>query len=274
MMPPRQRAAALLDVLRYREDGDRTLAHRRRAERYRKPPRDLVALAWAWAWADNLEQDDARTPLMLARKWWPLDAARPTMSMLVFAGAYGVGKTVAAAWMLAHHPRFAAATYLRAPQVAELELARPLALARLAGANVLVLDELGHEGELGPTLTRMSELLALRFEGRRPTLVTCNLKLEQFGDRYGRKLVDRMREDGIFRVFDTPSLRAPTRRPELAGIERSCRIADLTAAVDAATSGAGHHVAAIEQLRETFDVSEHALEQVLARRARWQNTHG
>lgn len=270
MTSSRLRAAALLDVLRYRQDGDCTAEHRRRAERYRRPPAGLPELAWAWAWADNLEHGPPTSALSIARAWWPATRPRPALTTLVLAGSYGVGKSLAAAWLLAHHPALAHAAYERAPELGELELGSPDALARLAATRALVLEELGREAAIGPTIERLAELLALRLEKGRPTLVTTNLRLEQLRERYGAHIVDRLRGDGSFRALVEPSKRTPDRRPQLDSITRSCTIADLVAQVDAATAAGSADATAIDLLLALVDVPEAELAAKLAERARWQ----
>ena len=281
----RLRAAALLDVLRHREPGDRTAEHRRRAARFRqlarrtlprgsRPP-ELPRVTFEWAWADNLElPTEPEAPLRLVQTWWPRGAA-PLSPFLALSSTTGLGKSVAALWALSHR----GGEYLRAAAIAEWPLGNPPELGHFVAVDVLILEELGREADIGPMLDRVRELLAARIESGRPTLVTTNLPLapvkngESFSSRYGEHLYDRVRGSGQYVALRGESLRDPRRKPILHGIERSCRIADLVAEVERLTGvaphGAGDPIAELEVL---FEVDQAELDAAIERRAGWQHT--
>lgn len=300
MLTTRQRAAALLDVLRHREDGDRTADAVRRACRYRAAlaskayPED--ALLWAWADVPSRERRDAarargeavvlqpgeldmsrtllervdgkqvsvRTPFGVLFDWIR-DRTLPR-GTLVLAGGTGCGKGVTAAYAAVH----LGGLFVSAAGVSELPLSGSAELTRLERADLLVLDELGRESAVGKTRERLIALLQQRHDARRCTIVATNIASKrEFGRTYGDHLLDRVDKSGGYHEL-TGSSRRCTVDPKLTSIERDCLIADLVAEVDSLTGALreGADRKPIDTLAAMFDVGEAELEAAAERSAR------
>ncbi len=135
-------------------------------------------------------------PMRVARR-----LAEGHRSLIVFGGPPGVGKTVAACYLIARLGGFY--------RVAS-ELARPGAeLAPLKSAPLLVIDQFGRENlgksEFGEAI--FEELLDARYAADRLTICICNGTREDFESRYGEIIADRLRGDGEWCQFDGASLR-------------------------------------------------------------------
>jgi hypothetical protein len=133
-----------------------------------------------------------------------LDAARAWVSsgkpILVLAGSYGTGKTVAAC-ALALASQTERWTFLRAA-----ELARSSRYARgerdevLAGG--MVLDDLGAEylDGKGSFLVDLDELVDSYYANGRPLVITTNASAKTFKERYqSDRLISRLREAALWR---------------------------------------------------------------------------
>jgi DNA replication protein DnaC len=139
---------------------------------------------------------------------------------LVLLGGAGSGKTLAAAWVLgewlAAHAQWTAPS---GAQVADIGLfanagefsgmadfnANDRAwFERLAKCGLLVLDDLGAErlGEM--ELGMVQRLLMSRHAKGLRTVITSNLDAAKLAERYGDRVVDRMRE--VARVVDAGSV--------------------------------------------------------------------
>jgi hypothetical protein len=158
-------------------------------------------------YADPIERGDQLTtthPLHTALEWLESGA-----QLLVLAGSVGTGKSLAAAKVL-HDWRLASATlnpwgklvpfdgrlWIAAPHLARLQ---PWAdeVRELDDPGLLVLDDLGEEEATPKSLSTISTVLTSRFAEGRRTIVTTNLAQSTFRDRYGDRLVDRVRECGL-----------------------------------------------------------------------------
>lgn len=300
MLTTRQRAAALLDVLRHREDGDRTADAVRRASRYRAAlaskayPED--ALLWAWADVPSRERRDAarargeavvlqpgeldmsrvlvervdgkqvsvRTPFGVLFDWIR-DRTLPR-GTLVLAGGTGCGKGVTAAYAAVH----LGGVFISAASIGELPLSGSAELTRLERAELLVLDELGRESAVGKTRERLTALLQQRHDARRCTIVTTNIASNrEFGRTYGEHLVDRVEHSGGYHEL-TGSSRRGSAEPRLSSIERDCLIADLVAEVDSLTGALreGADAAPVDRLAAMFGVTEPEIGEAAERSAR------
>lgn len=138
--------------------------------------------------ADALEDTHA---LRLVRRWLE---ARPS-PWLVLLGGTGTGKTVAAAWAIAHaHGAYISATQLRALMTRAVWDGDDLPDA--ARSRLLVLDDLGAEKETDPEKFQAAlfELLNRRQSERTRTIITSNLSRSRLADRtrYGDRVVDRI----------------------------------------------------------------------------------
>lgn len=82
---------------------------------------------------------------------------------------------------------------------------------RIAEMPVLAIDDLGQEPlevqEFGNMVYPMMAVLEKRYEKCLPTFITTNLSPDQLGERYGKRVRDRLREMAFVVSFDNPSYR-------------------------------------------------------------------
>lgn len=195
--------------------------------------------------------------------------ARPR-STVVLASDTGPGKTVAAVWFAVHH----GGTFVRAAELGEIALGQKSAIDRLVRIPFLIVDELGRESDVRPTPARVTEVLGLRHDQGRPTIITTQItSTKDFDDRYGHHLRDRIvNGGGSFAVLRGDTRRQPKVEPSLHAIRVSARVADLVAAVDASTSrGSTPNERAIEKLQRLMGVADVDLERAWSERSSWQN---
>lgn len=146
-------------------------------------------------------------------------------NILVLAGGVGVGKTIAAAWVMmqvvapAFNGRFdgfASAGFgvRRFRHVSELietglyggdegKKERQL----IKAARVLVIDDVGTEHMTDTFQTLFDGLINARYEHDGATVITTNLTSETFLSRYGRRIYDRLRGRGQWFDIGHESLR-------------------------------------------------------------------
>jgi DNA replication protein DnaC len=175
----------------------------------------------AWPFLDSPE----RTSALLAVE----DFAGSTETLLVLAGGVGCGKTVAAsAWLeraIADADRKTWAKGYRTNQERDAEglIVKAIDLARagtfdrefwdrIGAMNFLVVDDLGTEplDEKGWMVANVRALIDRRYDDDRRTILTTNLNLDAFRERYcadGGRLLDRLRERGAFIEVADGSLR-------------------------------------------------------------------
>jgi DNA replication protein DnaC len=157
-------------------------------------------------------------------------AASGAIDMLVLSGNPGCGKTVAAAeWIHAylsdvskwgsgvdwnsgikfvgHMP-----VWVTAAKLARWERYYEDTMKTILTSPRLVIDDLGGEylDKGGFYASLLDEIVNERQAGSRPTIMTTNLASAAFKERYGERIVDRIREGGRFFECGNSSLR---RRP-------------------------------------------------------------
>jgi hypothetical protein len=148
-------------------------------------------------------------------------AAPRKKTIAVFAGPLGVGKTVAAAHVLANanpqrivgtwssqeHPIFvhAESVFAGAKLIGEHDKTMRRKLER---AQVLVIDDLGLEKDPRRTFQPyMDWLINTRYGGDGWTVLTTNLTVEDFRKRYGERIYDRLRHRACWYEIAHESLR-------------------------------------------------------------------
>lgn len=138
----------------------------------------------------------------------------------VLGGDFGVGKSFAAAlwlWLIAFEAAEAkrTSTY-RAPECwrSAADLARignydRNAFNEVARLPALVIDDLGAEFNdgKGAFLAFLGDLLNERQSNERRTLITTNLAGSAFKERYGQRIIERIREGGVFEGVTGPNMR-------------------------------------------------------------------
>ncbi len=135
-------------------------------------------------------------------------APRETKRSLILVGHHGVGKSVAAAFVMAHWAKhydwnsmpsggkqFAPAFWCHAAELTsatDFGKVDPEWLEGLKRCQLLVVDELGHEGTL-PGLSALRDVLTLRHEKHKATVITSNLAPDDFKSRYGDSWYERLK---------------------------------------------------------------------------------
>lgn len=130
-----------------------------------------------------------------------------TESVLVLSGPPGCGKTTAAArWAVSKYwpPKFVRATTFASSSRYDRDT-RDTWLK----ADALVLDDLGAEyaDTKGNFLVDLDELVDTFYGDKRPLLITTNCSAEEFKQRYGQRVIDRLRECGSWFSANNASLR-------------------------------------------------------------------
>jgi DNA replication protein DnaC len=145
--------------------------------------------------ADTLEATEA---LDVVRRWVAYQAglrARGACPILALLGGPGVGKTVAAAWLLLSE----GGRYVTAGELARLSRAdwgdERAAHDRLLASRVLVVDELGTEGERAAAAATQAihEVVDQRQSSSRLTLLIGNIGRAELRQRYDARTIDRLR---------------------------------------------------------------------------------
>lgn len=137
---------------------------------------------------------------------------------LVFCGLPGTGKTRLAATIGTSLIRAGR----RVRYATAIELVRSLRsawdkgateseadmLQRIQGFDLLILDEIGLQYGTDSEVQQLTEVLDLRYQRLRPTLVASNYPLDQLGKFLSDRGVDRLRDNGgQVVIFDWPSRR-------------------------------------------------------------------
>lgn len=149
------------------------------------------------------------TPSLDEARRWVSGHPRP---WLVLAGGTGCGKSVAAAWLLAQHGgvwltakhavRIFSASF--GQQYDEQDLVR--------SCRLLFLDDVGTEDDSERMLGTLIELLEARKSQRRRTVMTVNLPVKKFIERYqNERLVSRMHQLVHWTNSKHPDMRRPER---------------------------------------------------------------
>lgn len=143
-------------------------------------------------------------------------------SLLLLSGGPGTGKTVAGVEALAR--RFLrpcretedAGLFVRATEASRLGLYGDETRRRVSAmlsTQVLVLDDLGAELLSDAWRALLDEIVDTRYGDRLTTVLTTNLESGVFREKYGARVTDRVRHDGLVAECGTQSMR----RAELAG---------------------------------------------------------
>lgn len=146
--------------------------------------------------------DESMPAVSRVAAWDPDDR-----SVLVLSGKPGCGKTVAATWWAIQQDW--SPTFLRASSFAAASRYDKEERSKWLNAGSMVLDDLGTEyaDAKGSFLTDLDELIDTLYGNRRSLIITTNLKAEDFRERYGARVVDRIRECGKWESIGGDSLR-------------------------------------------------------------------
>lgn len=135
--------------------------------------------------------------------------------ILVLSGRIGCGKTTAAAWWIAQESKVSPYLKVKDPMfipIYKLERTSRYdddAMACVEKAKRLVIDDLGGEflDSKNAFVALLRGLIDARYNNALPLLITTNLTAVQFKERYGERVVDRIREVGRFTELKGDSLR-------------------------------------------------------------------
>lgn len=132
--------------------------------------------------------------------------------ILVLAGGVGVGKTIASVHAIATIPEpFGARRFRHVSELCETGLyggaEEKTERHLLKTCRVLVLDDLGTEHKTDIFQTIFDGLINARYESMGATILTMNLTSDQFLERYGQRVYDRIIGRGQWFDIAHPSLR-------------------------------------------------------------------
>jgi DNA replication protein DnaC len=149
------------------------------------------------------------------------DYAAGPLTFCLLLGKAGSGKTVAAAEALLNarlawdggkswcyssaEARFVLATELA--RLSYFEAASVKRLGRLERIPWLVLDDLGGELFTEGWKSNLTEIVLQRNSGRRKTLITSNLGVDEFKARYDDRIISRIRGNGVVIISGNTDLR-------------------------------------------------------------------
>jgi DNA replication protein DnaC len=147
------------------------------------------------------------TPALLSvRAWLKTDSW-----CLVLGGTFGVGKSHAAA--VAVRDRYYDTGIYSRCWWSAAEIARAGNYDREAFEEItrgfLVIDDLGAEygDRSGSFLSQLGDIINERQSNERKTIITTNLDASPFKARYGDRIIERIREGGVFEGVGGPNLR-------------------------------------------------------------------
>ncbi|HYF08108.1 MAG TPA: ATP-binding protein [Acetobacteraceae bacterium] len=139
--------------------------------------------------------------------------------LLALSGGAGTGKTTAASCWLwsavdaAIRDDFTGGRppmlFLTAARLSRWPKYDDEQMRRVLKAHRLVIDDLGAEyvDKNGSYLSLLDEVVNERYANRRATLLTTNLEVGPFKERYGERIADRIREIGRFVSVGNKSMR-------------------------------------------------------------------
>lgn len=120
---------------------------------------------------------------------------------LVLSGGKGTGKSTAAAvWLYENVPPEGTPAYITRYWWSGTRIARTNGYAKdfekMMQHKFMVIDDLGVEylDKNGNFLQRLDELIDERYSNFKRTIITTNLNVEAFKERYGERVSDRLRE--------------------------------------------------------------------------------
>lgn len=139
--------------------------------------------------------------MFFAREWLASDR-----TVLVLSGTRGCGKTVAAGWLVAGS-RYG--QFLDVTKLQRLSRYEDAAMRQVEDCDLLAIDDLGMEyaDAKGSFVALFDGLFNTRYADQRRTVITTNLPVAVFRERYGERVADRIREAGRYVELDDPSLR-------------------------------------------------------------------
>lgn len=128
-------------------------------------------------------------------------------NIIVLSGSVGCGKTIAVLNFLSQSGGSGYITAIELYNACKLNAIMVINEAK--NTSILALDDLGseYEAESGYFQSIIDEIIDYRYLHLKTTIVTTNLNLEQFVERYGKRFVGRIKEWGRFIESDEKSQR-------------------------------------------------------------------
>jgi DNA replication protein DnaC len=189
------------------------LEAKERAHEQRRLDDVLCSFGVPELYRDNLHEPLKDTQAMQAvKRWMALD--RKQKWCLVLGGSKGVGKSVAAAWWLAQvardmHP--SPSMFSRWWTINDIQRLSNYAqdLDRLWTVQSLVIDDLGVEfnDAKGNFASLLYGIIEKRGNSYLRTIITTNLNVSDFRQRYDDRICDRLNKGGMFAGASGNSLR-------------------------------------------------------------------
>ena len=146
---------------------------------------------------DNLEVLRATKAVNIVKNW--TDTPKEAWCLILSADK-GTGKSTAAATWLYNNVPQNISTYPRRYWWSGTRIARTNGYAKefesMMRSRFMVIDDLGVEylDKNGNFLQRLDELIDERYSNYRQTIITTNLNVKAFKERYGERVADRIRE--------------------------------------------------------------------------------
>ena len=160
----------------------------------------------------TLDRPQTTKAIDIVQAW--LDAGENAWC-LVLSADKGVGKSTAAGWWLrktaaeAQPSTNAFRRWWPAAEIAAMDFYGD-DFKRLCDCHSLVLDDLGAEysDAKGAFQSKLDRVMDARYREYRRTIVTTNLSVKGFVERYDTRIYDRMREGGVWQGISGASMRA------------------------------------------------------------------
>jgi hypothetical protein len=149
-------------------------------------------------------------------QWHEQQQADESQWCLALSAAPGTGKSTAAGAWLWMRTEGVSASKARQRWFLASEIAAASgfdgSVDALCSLPALVIDDLGTEysDRHGFAKTRLDVIVDARYREFRPTLITTNLNIDAFRERFGERVADRLREGGAWFEFQAESMRLPT----------------------------------------------------------------
>lgn len=143
-------------------------------------------------------------------------------SILVLSGTKGCGKTCAASWALSEYSRETGSLshiqrgstgpsggFMDVSKLARASRYDSRTMDPIEKLRLLVIDDLGMEfaDVKGSFLATLDGIVNSRYAAELKTIITTNLPAEEFKERYGERIADRIRESGTFVELNEQSMR-------------------------------------------------------------------
>lgn len=142
---------------------------------------------------DRLQSTDSLEVVRQWRVYQRTPGIERSVPICAVIGTMGLGKTVAAAWLLSRE----GGRYIEAEELCKLHSAKwgeeRALYQRVLSTGVLVVDELGTESDHRVAMAALHDVVNKR-QGKTATLLLGNLDIDELQRRYDARTIDRLRE--------------------------------------------------------------------------------